>query len=210
MGQIAKQTALYIGLLIVCSSFTLIFPFYPKIAESKGVDLWLIGLIFSLNPIASVICTPFLGKYMYKIGRKRIVVSSFVLTGLSMFVLCPIEMSDRGTLLTLSVISRICSGLAASFLYITTTSIFVSDYPDNMLAMIGRMEAAVGIGFTLGPVIGAGLYFMQLFGALIFLGGLVTLFTPVASKMLGTFRELNIVNEHVNSLPLLLKPVWVI
>ncbi|OMJ66980.1 hypothetical protein SteCoe_35989 [Stentor coeruleus] len=206
MGQIAKQIALYIGLLLVCSSFTLIFPFYPKIAESKGIDLWLIGLIFSLNPIANVLCTPFLGKYMHKIGRKRIVVASFVMTGLSMFILCPIEMSDKGTLLALSVVSRICSGFAASFVFTAVTSIFVSDYPDNMLVMIGRMEAAVGVGLTLGPIIGAGLYFMQLFGALIFLGGLVTLFTPIASKMLGTFRDLKTTHTEVNSLPLLLKP----
>ncbi|OMJ70294.1 hypothetical protein SteCoe_31760 [Stentor coeruleus] len=206
MGQITKQVALYIGLLLVCSSFTLIFPFYPKIAESKGVDLWLIGLIFSLNPIVNVLCTPFLGKYMHKIGRKRIVVASFVMTGLSMFILCPIEMSDKETLLILSVISRICSGFAVSFVFTSVTSIFVSDYPDNVLIMIGRMEAAVGIGLILGPIIGTGLYFMQLFGALIFSGGLVILFAPIASKMLGTFHDLKTTNAEVNSLPLLLKP----
>jgi MFS family permease len=210
MGKISKQIALYTGLLLVCSSFTLIFPFYPKIAESKGIDLWLVGFIFSLNPMTSVISTPILGRYMYKIGRKNIVIASFIFTAISAFILSPIENSDHDTVLILSVFSRIFSGLAASFIFTSVTSIFVSDYPDDMLVMIGRMEAAIGVGLTLGPVIGAALYFMELFGALIFLGGMVTLFTPFASKMLGTFRDLNIIGKEVNTLPLLIKPVYVI
>ncbi|OMJ66981.1 hypothetical protein SteCoe_35990 [Stentor coeruleus] len=206
MGQISKQIALYIGLLLVCSSFTLIFPFYPKIAESKGISLWLVGLIFSLNPIASVISTPLLGQYMNKIGRKRTVILSFIFSSLSMFILCPIEIFDYEIVLVLSILSRIFSGLGASFIFTSVTSIFVSDYPDKIFIMIGRMEVAIGIGFTLGPLIGAGLYFMELFGALIVLGCLVTVFIPFASKMLGTFRDLEISDKEENTLPLLLKP----
>lgn len=207
MGKISKQIALYTGLLLVCSSFTLIFPFYPKIAESKGIDLWVVGLIFSLNPITSVISTPILGQYMNKIGRKRTVIMSFIFTSLSMFILCPIEFFDYEIVLALSILSRIFSGLGASFIFTSVTSIFVSDYPDKVFIMIGRMEAAIGIGFTLGPLIGVGLYFMQLFGALITLGVLVAGFTPFASKMLGTFRDSQISEEKVNTLPLLIKPV---
>jgi MFS family permease len=124
-----------------------------------------------------------------------------------MFILCPIELFDYEIVLILSILSRIFSGLGASFIFTSVTSIFVSDYPSNMIIMIGRMEAIIGIGFTLGPLIGVGLYFMQLFGALIALGSLVAVFIPFASKMIGDFRDLQISEKKVNTLPLVIKPV---
>ena len=39
MGKISMQVAIYTGLFLVFSTFTIIAPFYPKIAKSKGLDL---------------------------------------------------------------------------------------------------------------------------------------------------------------------------
>ncbi|OMJ70297.1 hypothetical protein SteCoe_31764 [Stentor coeruleus] len=206
MGQLAKQSALYGNLIFVCSSFTIIFPFYPGIADSKGIDLWLVGLIFSMNPIIKLFVTPFLGKLMFKVGRKTIVISSTVLTGLSMLVLGPIEYCDRTTVISISILSRLLSGVASACAFISITSIFVTDYPDKVVTMIGRMEAFIGIGYTLGPLIGMSMHGIKIVGTLVLFGSLILVFAPIAWKMLGTFRELKIANSKINSLPILFKP----
>ena len=34
-----KQIAIYIGLLLVCAAYSMVAPFYPQIAERKGVPI---------------------------------------------------------------------------------------------------------------------------------------------------------------------------
>ncbi|OMJ91453.1 hypothetical protein SteCoe_6040 [Stentor coeruleus] len=206
MGQLAKQSALYFNLIFVCSSFTIIFPFYPGVSESKGIELWLVGLIFSLNPIIKLIATPFLGRIMFRIGRKLVVVASIILIGSSLLVLGPIEYCDKATVIFLSVLSRLLSGLASACAFMSITSIFVTDYPDKVVTMLGRMEASIGIGYTIGPLIGMSMYAIKVIGTLVLFGLIIIIFAFVAWKMLGEFRPLKIDNSKINSLPILFKP----
>ena len=39
MSSVSKQVAMYIGLLLVCTTFTFIAPFYPTLAKKKGLPL---------------------------------------------------------------------------------------------------------------------------------------------------------------------------
>ncbi|OMJ70298.1 hypothetical protein SteCoe_31765 [Stentor coeruleus] len=207
MGQLAKQSALYANLIFLCSSFTIVFSFYPGVVDSKGIELWLVGLIFSLNPIIKLIVTPFLGRLMFRIGRKRVVITSIVLIGLSIIILGPIEYCDRATVIALSILSRLFSGLASACAFMSITSIFVTDYPEKVITMMGRMEASIGIGYTIGPIIGMSIHGIKIIGTLMFFGFLAILFAPMAWKMLGEFRQLKISNSKINFLPILLKPV---
>ena len=180
MGFDVKQVAIYIGLLLVFATFTLIAPFYPKIAEDKGIPIWLIGCIFSLNPLANLITSLLLGKYMNAIGRKNIVIVTFIFSSLSMFFLSPIEDCDMVQVIILSVISRILGGIGAGCLLTAITTIFISDYPDKIQVMIGRMEGAIGIGLISGPLIGEALFIINLLVAMIVVGGIIIIFTPLA------------------------------
>ena len=210
MGKIAMQIAVYIGLLLVFSTFTVISPFYPKVAKDKGLSIWLIGFVFAMNPIGDLTITPILGRYMYKLGRKNVVIASYIFTGLSMLILSPIELCDTNVVIFLSLFSRFIGGIGASCMSTTITTIFISDYPDEIQSMIAKMEVFIGIGLSMGPVIGAGLYFINLFAALAIVGGLILLFVPVAWKMLGTFRDYEIKEMKISQLPLLIKPVFAI
>lgn len=207
MGDLAKQFAIYIGLLLVCCTYTVISPFYPKVAEDKGLDLWIIGIVFALNPFANLVISPFIGRYMSKIGRKNIVLAAYLLTGVSMLVLSPIELVEESSVLTLSFISRVLGGFGASCLFTAITSIFVSDYPERLQTMLGRMEAAIGLGLILGPILGGALYLVNLLAALLFVGGLILGFSPFAWKMLGEFREYHVKEINIDRVALFFKPV---
>ena len=202
-----KQITIYIALLLVCSTFTLIVPFYPQIANNKGLPIGMIGAIISLNPFINLLTSLTLGKYMNKIGRKNAVISCFFFTSASMILLSPIEYCNLNQLIILSVTSRVIGGIGSGCLLTAITTIFISDYPERIQVMIGRMEGAIGIGLILGPLIGTALYLINLFAALVFVGSLVLLFTPIAWKLLGNFREYNITNIAVNRFFILTRPV---
>ena len=205
-----KQVAIYIGLLFVYSTYAMTAPFYPRIAQDKGVQIWLIGVIFSINPLCNLLASLFLGKYMMAIGRKNVVISCFTFTAISMIFLSPIEEADMTQLIILSVISRISGGIGIACLFTAAMTIFISDYPGNIQIMIGRMEAAAGVGLIFGPIIGTALYLINLLIAMNVVGGLIFIYSPLAWKMLGTFREYSIKSANINRSHLISRPVIII
>lgn len=207
MGKISKQVAMYISLLLVCCTFTLISPFYPEIARKRGLPLWMIGVMFSLNPFAQLISSIFLGKYMIRIGRKLVLISSFLFTSAAMIMLSPIELVDLRYLTILSILARLLGGVGAGCVFNSITTIFISDYPDQIQIMLGRMEAAVGLGLILGPLIGTALYLINLQVALLIVGGLILAFSPIAWKIVGTLTEYNVPDININRIKLFKKPV---
>lgn len=207
MGQISKQLSIYICTLICCSPYTMIASFYPKIAVSKGIPLWVVGTVFSADPFCSLVFSGFLGKYMLHIGRKFIIVLSLVFACLSIFMLSPIQQVSASTLLILSFASRMFSGISTSCVMTAGDSVIVSDYPDNIETMIGRIEGSIGIGFIIGPLMGTLLYMNNLFYSLITFGIFILCFIPICWGMLGQFRHYEIHNEKINSIRLMLKPV---
>lgn len=207
MSQKLKQVALYAGLLILCGSYSLIFPFYPEVAKSKGVPIWLIGAIFSLNPVASLLTSIFLSKYMIKIGRKVVLFLSFLFTSVSMIILSPIEYCELDTVIILSVISRLIGGLGSGCIFTSIITVFISDFPDNIQNMIGRMEAAIGLGLISGPLFGITLNFIDLFTTLFALGCLIFVFSLVAWPMLGKFKPYEVQNVEFDRIRLFFKPV---
>jgi hypothetical protein len=86
-------------------------------------------------------------------------------------------------------------------------SIVVSDYPDRIDTMIGRLEGAIGIGLILGPLIGVVLYTTNLFFALLAYSGMILAFLPVCSRMLGKLRDYSIENSDLSFFSLVVKPV---
>ena len=91
MGDISKQIAIYIALILCCAPAMMIATFYPNIAVSKGIPYWVIGIVFSCDPIFGLITSLFLGKYMIKISRKITIVLSLVFISISTAILVPIE-----------------------------------------------------------------------------------------------------------------------
>jgi MFS family permease len=208
MGKISKAIAVYMCLMLVLSTYTFISAFYPQIAKDHGIPIWVIGVVFSLNPASSLISALILGKNMNIIGRKKILLGSLLFTSISMFLLSPIEYLDTNYILIMSFTSRIISGVGSACVFTSVTTIFVSDYPDEVQIMLGRMEAAIGVGLILGPLIGTVLYSINLLVAMNVMGISILLFFPISSKMLGELREYKISDKKISSFRLFFKPVF--
>lgn len=185
----------------------MIATFYPEIARSKGIPLWVVGAVFSADPLSSLIVSGLLGKCMLHVGRKSIIVLSLFFASCSMFVLSPIEEVSAMDSLIFSFASRIFAGISTACAMTAGDSVLVSDYPDEVETMIGRMEGSIGIGLIIGPLIGTLLYMSNLFYSLIGFAILILCFIPVLWKMLGEFRPYEIHNIQLNTTRLMLKPV---
>jgi MFS family permease len=207
MGAKSKQIALYMALILICSTYTLIAPFYPIIAKEKGIPLWMIGIVFAVNPFGNMITSIILGRHLISLGRKNVVVASYFFTALSMLLMSPIEYLDKTLVIILSFLSRFIGGVGSSCLFVTVTTIFASDFPDQIQVMIGRMEACIGLGLIIGPMLGTGLYSINLIVAMPCLAAFILVFTPVVWKMLGTFQNYEMVERNISRLSLFLKPV---
>jgi MFS transporter, DHA1 family, tetracycline resistance protein len=207
MAKDWKQISIYLVMLVSLSQYTMVSTFLPEIASDKGVPLWVVGFIFSMDPISGLVVSYALGKYMFKIGRKTCLGLGLLFSSFSVFVLVPIQSLDMIALLIVSFLSRILAGVCSGFANMGADSIIISDYPDDIELIIGREEAAIGIGLIVGPIIGTILFATDLFYSLLIFGFIIILFIPLCLKMLGTLREYKIEDTQVNTCSLLLKPV---
>ena len=140
MGKYSNQFGIYIGLLLTYSSEALFVLFFPMLAEEKGISLWLIGVFFALYPFASFMVSPIIGKYLSILGRKRVILAGYAFVSLSLYLLCPLSGLNTVSVIVLTLISRIFGGVGNSCLLVASTTIFVSDYPDQIQIMLGSIN----------------------------------------------------------------------
>ena len=152
MEEVLKQTAIYIPLILTRAPSMMIATFYPNIAISKGIPYWVIGLIFSVEPTFGLITSLILGKCMIKIGRRVTIFMSLIFISISTAILAPIEYCDVEILLLLSFASRIFAGIGSTSAIVAADSICMSDYPENIEIMVGRVEIAISSGIAFGPL----------------------------------------------------------
>jgi len=141
------------------SAYAIIAPFLPTEFKEKGVDQSWVGFIFSAYSVAFIICSPIVGKLQNYMGRRNLVAVGMMLMGQSFVGFGLISyIKYQPVFIVLSLVARLMQGAASSLIQTTMYSIGTNFFPDNKVAMIGYIEAAVGIGCVLGPIIGSLLY----------------------------------------------------
>ncbi|CAG9331757.1 SLC18B1_9 [Blepharisma stoltei] len=182
-------------------------PFFPKVADSKGVSQWTIGIIFSIVPIVSIPTMAFVNAYMYKMGRRFTYLISLFLQGVSMILLCFLESLDETDLVIVSVISRLILGVATGFIWVSTFAIVTTEFKDHITEAIGHMESAVGLGLVGGPLIGTALYVIGGFSTIfITIGTVFMVFVPIAFFSLNHLEQYLPSQEKVGAIKLFWKP----
>ena len=167
----------------------------------------MIGLVFSFDPISAFFTSMILGKCMIYISRKISIMLSLLFISISTAILSPIEYCDIEIFLVLSFMSRFFAGMSTACVMTAADTICISDYPESIEMMVGRIEAAIGLGIIIGPLIGAILYLWILSYSLIIFAILILACSPIVWKLLGTFRDYEVLNNEINSTSLMLKPV---
>ena len=134
----------FIGLM----GFGIILPLFPFYAERLGASPEIITLTMAIFSLGQFFAAPFWGRLSDSIGRKKVLIISLFGSAMSYVLLA---FADS---LELVILSRVFSGLMAGNISIAFA--YVTDITDeeNRSAGLGKVSAALGLGFMTGPAIG--------------------------------------------------------
>ena len=144
-----RLIALFLTIFVNLIGFGIIIPLLPFYAESFGASPLQIGLLFASYSVSQLVASPLLGDLSDRYGRRPVLMMSLLGTVVS-FVLLALAQS-----MTALFVARIIDGLSGG--NITTARAYVADVTteENRARGYGVIGAAFGLGFTVGPGLGA-------------------------------------------------------
>jgi DHA1 family tetracycline resistance protein-like MFS transporter len=131
--------------------FGIIIPLLPFYAQTFGASPLVIGLLFASFSLSQLIAAPLLGDLSDRWGRRPVLIFSLLGTVVS-FVMMALANS-----LAMLFAARIVDGLSGG--NITTARAYIADVSteENRAKAFGLLGAAFGLGFIVGPALGAAL-----------------------------------------------------
>ena len=149
MDDVKRLLPLVAATICTIIGLGIITPVLPYLTKGVGASDALVAMIFSAFSAASFLASPGWGRLSDIIGRKPVLLISAGLTVLSYIWL------GMATNLWEVYASRIMAGLSAGWL--ATAQAYVSDVTsaEKRTRGMGLLGASFGIGFTIGPGLGA-------------------------------------------------------
>ena len=163
-------------------------PFLPTVLDNKDVSSIWTGIIFASYAFAATIVSILTGKILEKAGHKNVItIGAFLMCAAIVSFGFVDDIDDKTLLISICVLLRICQGTAAGMINTSCYSFVSTAFPDNIESLISIMESFVGVGCTMGPVLGSFIYSSLGFGATFWVfGGLMG---PVAIMNLLTLPK---------------------
>jgi len=161
------KTKNIINMILICwgafgtgVALTILTPFYPSEALSKGVTVTQSGLVLSSVFIATLIFTPIFGKYIQTLGCKKFIILGASIIGIgnaSFGFLYQVE--ETNLFFGLSILVRVIVAVGeASFTPAAFALAGKQVSPQNQGMAMSFAESFCGVGTMFGPTIGGYLY----------------------------------------------------
>ncbi|MES2225847.1 MAG: MFS transporter [Patescibacteria group bacterium] len=142
-----------VGILIPVIPLLFADPAYPyHLPIDAHTGYLLLGALTALYPFAMFIATPILGQLSDTFGRKPILALSLLGTGIA-YILFAIGILVRS--IPLLFIARLIDGLTGGNTAVAQAAIADSTPASRRVRSFGLLGAANGIGFIIGPLLGA-------------------------------------------------------
>jgi MFS transporter, DHA1 family, tetracycline resistance protein len=140
---------LFLTTFVNLVGFGIIIPLLPFYAQTFGASPFAIGLLFASFSLSQLVASPVLGDLSDRYGRRPVLILSLLGTVLSFVML-----AMAGSLAMLFV-ARIIDGVTGGS--ITTARAYIADVTteENRARAFGLLGAAFGLGFIVGPALGA-------------------------------------------------------
>lgn len=139
----------FLAVLMELAALGMIIPVIPYMARQYGADALQVGLLMSVYSAVQCLVSPFWGRWSDRIGRRPILLFSMICTSLSYlwFYLSP-------SLLHLFLSRAFAGAVGVS---VSTSFAFISDLTEreNRSKNMALIGAAFGLGFVIGPLLGA-------------------------------------------------------
>ncbi|XP_029342889.1 MFS-type transporter SLC18B1 isoform X1 [Acyrthosiphon pisum] len=167
-----------VGSVHFCSAIciSLQAPFYPEEAEKKGCTATEYGFVFGSFELVTFISSPVFGSLVQKVGLKYMLVIGIVLNALSTIAFGYLTYIDeRNIFLLLSLCLRVLESLGATGAMVATFSLTAISFPESVASTFSALEVCYGMGYIVGPTLGALLFEVGGFSLPFVVMGVVTL-----------------------------------
>jgi MFS family permease len=209
MPNLGKKIGIFAATAFESLSLTGIAPFYPSIAESRGIPTWVIGMIFSAAPLMSLLWSPFVPRIMERFGRRFVLLMGLIWMGLGDLLMIFVIMTPLTFGIVVSFLGRMFVGMGYSWTITSTYAILTSDFPDEAAKMVAIIEIASGLGLTMAPSFGSFMFGLTNYSFACLSFTLFIIMTiPLLFILLGKMRKYEIIREKkISLLEILKKPV---
>lgn len=150
-----KRSPLLIILLVAfvdLAGFGLIIPLQGVYAERLGASGTTLGLLVGIYALMQLVFTPLLGRWSDHVGRRRVLLIS---VGGSVCAHVLLGVADLAHSLPLLFVARTLDGITGA--NISTAQAYIGDVTSaqDRAKGMGLFGAAFGVGFVIGPAMGA-------------------------------------------------------
>lgn len=172
--------------LIDLIGFGIVLPLLPLWAEEFGASPTQVGALAATYALAQVIAAPLWGMASDRVGRRPVLLVSLAGASVGAFLT-----GFAGSLWLLFLARALHGASGASYV---AAQAYVADVtsPERRARGMGLIGAAFGVGFVIGPAIGAGLALIDLRAPFIFAGVLAALGFLVALRFLPESRPVTV------------------
>jgi len=134
-------------------------PIIPSEALRHGVDQTIIGLLFFVFSLASLLTSLFLGQIQSILGKRNVVLVAFamkVINYIGFIMIAHVE--SKAIFIMFFALLHITQGISGSAYRTAVYSSLTMMYPENINYVISLFETSAGLGFSFGPAIGSMLF----------------------------------------------------
>lgn len=139
---------LLLTILLSGMGFGLILPGFPFVAEKLGVPHWAGPMMLGLYAIGQFIATPFWGRYSDRFGRRPMLLGS-IAGGMVGHLICAFAPDPY-----ILAAGRLLTGLMGGNVAVAMAYAADISPPDQRAKTLGRVGAALSLGFIVGPMVG--------------------------------------------------------
>ncbi|XP_077487373.1 MFS-type transporter SLC18B1-like [Amblyomma americanum] len=175
----------------ISATFSLIQPFYPILASSRGVEAWKYGFVFSFFKVFMLI-----GSITAEKMINRITPTACYLFGQGGFFIftilfgCLYWAPGGNVLLGLSIACVVLGGITNTFYLVSMFAVFTTRFPKHRGGIIAFLEFLWGSGNMVGSAIGGSLIDAWAYPLPFFVLGAITMLSfPVIMKLRSKLNQ---------------------
>ena len=150
MQETSPIRRLFPVLLLNLTAFAIAIPVLPALTYAVGGSAVDVGLLYAVQSLGQFLMAPAWGRFSDRLGRKPVLIATFAAAAL--LELFTAFIGSLGLLYVTRFLVGLCAGNVA------TASALIADSTTSATRSKGMAVIGIsfGIGFTLGPAIGAG------------------------------------------------------
>lgn len=148
---------IFLTVFIDLVGFGIVLPLLPRYSERFGAQGWTIGAIIASFSVMQLLLAPWWGRLSDRIGRRPVLLVSNAgsVVAYALFAFSASPALAPGTALLVLLASRVFAGACGA--NIAVASAYIADItpPEKRSKGMGLIGVAFGLGFILGPALGA-------------------------------------------------------